>query len=222
MAKTISAALIDKGEVIRGYMGVNIQDITPDMAKSLKLKNTSGVIVADVMPGGPADKAGIAQGDIVLRYNGTDIKNVAQLRNLVASTKPGSTVPVKVLGEKGDTVLTVKVGDLARAQASAKTGIGGGLLGVSVEKVTPQVAKELGLSKTAGVVISGVAPGSAAQQAGLQKGDVVFRVNNTPVNDPKEFDKLISRAAEGGGALLLVRDVNSGNVGYLSVPLNKG
>jgi serine protease Do len=221
MAREISRSLIEEGMVVRGYLGVNIQDITPDMAKSLKLKSTAGVIVAQVMPGGPADTAGMTQGDIVRQYDGKDIENVSQLRNLVAATQPGFSVQVKVLRDGREKHLTVKIGDLVKNQAEARSQGGGGLLGVSVQKVTPRIAKELGLSKAEGVVITGVASGSPAERAGLQKDDVVFRVDNFPVNDPKEFARRISLAAERGGALLLIRDTASGRVGYITVPLKQ-
>jgi serine protease Do len=220
MARNISDALIKHGKVVRGYLGVNIQDITPEMAKSLKLdKQTKGVIVADVVSGGPADKAGMEQGDVILSYEGQSVEKVNQLRNMVASTKPGESVKVKILRDNTETELSVKIEDLAKAQKEIRPQAADEILGVSVEKVTPQTAKQLGLSKPSGVLITSVSPGSPAENAGLEKGDVVFRVNNVSVNAPDEFNKLIAEAAKEGGVILLVRDVKTGNMGYLSVPL---
>jgi serine protease Do len=220
MAKEISESLIRHGKVIRGYMGVNIQDLTPDMAKGLKLKGqTKGAIVTDVVPGGPAEKAGIEQGDIIVKFDGNGVENSSQLRNLVAKTDPGNTAKVTLLRNGKETELSLTVGDLSKAQKEVQLQVGDQLLGVSVEKVTPKIAKEMGLSKAAGVIITSVTPGSPAQQVGLTKGDIIYRVGNAEVNDPKEFGKYLSQAAKEGGALLLVRDVQSGNVGYITVPL---
>jgi serine protease Do len=220
MAKEISESLIQHGKVVRGYMGVNIQDITPDMVKNLKLKEqTKGAIVTDVVSGGPAEKAGVQQGDIIVKFDGNTVESSSQLRNLVAQTDPGSTVKVMLLRNSKEMELTLEVGDLTKAQKEAQVEVGDQLLGVSVQAVTPQIAKEMGLNKAAGVIITGVAPGSPAQQVGLTKGDIIYRVGNSEVNDPKEFSRLISQAAKEGGALLLVRDAQSGNMGYITVPL---
>jgi serine protease Do len=220
MASNISDALIKSGKVVRGYLGVNIQTVTSEIAKSLKLdKQTKGVIVADLVTGGPADKAGMEQGDVILSYDGRSVEDVNQLRNMVASTKPGETVKVKILRNNAEKELSVKIEDLAKAQKEIKQQAADEVLGVSVEKVTSQIAKQLGLSKPSGVLITAVAPGSPAESAGLERGDVVFRVNNVSVNSTDNFSKLIAEAAKEGGVILLVRDVKTGNVGYLSVPL---
>jgi len=201
-------------------MGVSIQDITPEMAKSLKLeKQVRGAIVTDVVSGGPAEKAGIEQGDVIVQYDGKNIDNVAELRNLVASTDPGSTVTVKILRNRKEMELRLKVEDLAKAPQLSMLQSGDERLGLAVQKVTPEIAKEMGLRKASGVIITTVAPESVAEQVGLAKGDIIYRINNTEVNDPEEFSKLIAEAAKEGGVLLLVRDVRTGNVGFLTVPL---
>jgi serine protease Do len=220
MAKDISESLIQHGKVVRGYMGVNIQDITPEMAKSLKLKGQAeGAIVTDVVPGGPADKAGVEQGDIIVQYNGNKVDDVTKLRNMVAATSPGDSAKLTVLRKNKEIELSMTVGDLVKAQKEAELQVGDELMGVAVQKVTPQIAKDMGLKKATGVIITTVVPGSVAEQQGLEKGDIIYRVGNSEVNDPGEFNKLIAEAAKEGGALLLVRDVKSGNVGYITVPL---
>jgi serine protease Do len=220
MARAISDSLIKHGEVVRGYLGVNIQDITPEIAKSLKLgKNFKGVIIADVLPDGPAGDSGVEQGDIVIEYNAEKIDNVAQLRNKVAATAPRTPVKIKILRDKKELELTVRVGELGKAEEHARVGGESELLGLGVEKVTPEIARNIGLRKATGVIITRVEPGSAAANAGLAEGDIIFRVGNTAVDDAREFYSLVKDAAKEGEVLFLVRDGRTGRVGYLVVSL---
>ena len=177
MVKAISESLIKYGKVVRGYMGVNIQDITPDMAKSLKLEeNFKGVIVANVVLEGPAKRAGLQQGDILIRFDGELIESSAQLRNRVASTSPGKQVKAEVLRDKKKLDITIRIGDLEKAQKQARELKAANPLGLSVEKVSQEIAKSIGLSKATGVIATDVEQGSASEKAGLDKVDIIFRV----------------------------------------------
>lgn len=221
LARNISDSLIKYGKVVRGYLGVQIQDITPDMAKSLKLdREAKGVIVADVFEGSPADEGGLEEGDVVIAFNGKQVETVAELRNLVAQTRPGQTVTLKVIRHKKQMNVRVKIGDLEKLQQLARAGAGNETLGVTVEKITPEIANELGLKNTTGVVIARVASGSPADRSGLKAGDIVFRVGNQVVKDPEQFNKLVSELAESGKVMLLIRDVRTGRVGYIVVPVS--
>jgi serine protease Do len=220
MAKEISDSLIKYGKVVRGYLGVNIQDITPEMAKSLKLdKSVKGVIIADIVPSGPADKGGIEQGDIIIRFDGERIETVARLRNRVAATDPGRTVKIGLIRNRKEIELSVRIGELEKEEQDTAEKSGSVILGLSVEKVDSETAARLGFRKATGVIITGVGRGSAAEGAGLAKGDIILRVGNTPVDDPVVFNHLVADAQKEGRVMLLVRDVNSGRVGYLVVPL---
>jgi len=216
MAKAISDSLIESGKVTRGYIGVQIQDITPEMAKSLKLDITDGVIIADVVEGGPADTGGIRQGDVILQIDGYRIKNVAELRNRVAATKPGTQVTVKFIRDRKEMEATVKIGDLEKLQETAMAG-GNDVLGLKVEKVTAEIARQIGLRKATGVIITHVQSKGPAAEAGLETGDIIFRVGNTEVNDPEEFNRLVSATAREGEIMMLIRDGMSGRVGYIVV-----
>ena len=220
LAGNISDSLIKYGKVVRGYLGVQIQDVTPDISKSMKLdQDMQGVIVADVFEGSPADKGGLEQGDVIISFNGKPVETVAELRNLVAQTRPGQTVTLRVIRNKKQTNIRIKIGDLEKLQQQALGGKGNETLGVTVEKVTQEIAGELGLKSTSGVVITRVLAGSPADRSGLKAGDIVFRVGNQVVKEPEQFNKLVSELVQSGKVMLLIRDVRTGRVGYIVVPV---
>jgi serine protease Do len=220
MVKAISESLIKNGKVIRGYMGVNIQDITPDMAKSLKLEeNFKGVIFADIVPGGPAERAGLKQGDILVRFDEETIESGIQLRNRVAATDPGKKVKVEILRDKKELDITLRIGDLEKAQKLAKASKAVEPLGLSVERVTQDIASRIGLRKATGVIITDVEQGSVSEKAGLTRGDIIFRVGNREIDSPDEFSAVVATAAEAGSVMLLLRDGRNGRIGYVVVPL---
>jgi serine protease Do len=223
MVKTISESLIKYGKVVRGYLGISIQDITPDMAKSLKLDNNfKGVILADINPDGPAAKAGLEQGDIIFRFNGKNVEGSMQLRNLVAITNPGTSVKVGVLRNGREMEILVRIGDMERFLKQAKAQIGDELLGLTVEKVTPDVARNAGLRRPTGVVVTNVTPNSPAERTGIEPGDIIFQVGNRRILNSSEFNSLVASAAEQGSVMLLLRDGKSGRIGYIVVPLERG
>jgi len=220
MVKRISEELIKRGKIIRGYLGVSIQTITPEMARGLGISGQAkGAIIASVAPNSPAEKAGLKQGDIIIAYNGKNIEDVSQLRMLVANTKPGKVVSISLLRGKKKINIRVKVGDLSKMQQKARKLKQNNVIGVTVEKVTAEIARSIGLKEAQGVIITSVAPGSVAAQVGLTKGDIIFRVGNKAVNSAREFDSYIREAARSGRVVLLVRDGRTGRVGYIMIPL---
>lgn len=220
MVKAISDALIRHGKVVRGYLGVNIQDITSEIAKGLKLgKNFKGVIIADILNDGPAAIAGIEQGDILIAFNGEKVESVAELRQVVADTAPDTVVNVTILRDKKEMEIKVKIGELEKIEQMAKAPAEDGLLGLTVEKVTSDIARKIGLRRAMGVIITEVKPESSAAKVGLIEGDIIFRVGNRQVDSPKEFSSLVEEAAREGEVLLLARDSGTGRVGYIVVPL---
>jgi serine protease Do len=219
MVREISESLIETGEVIRGFLGVQIQDITPEMRGSLGLdEDVEGVIVAEVTPGGPAEQAGLQQGDIIVGYRGDPVVSTSDLRNRVAGTEPGTGAQVTVLRDGGRNSLTVTVGNLnefreARAERTSQT------LGLTVQPVTEQMARRLGMRSVTGVVVTSVEPGSPAARAGLSQGVVILRVGRTQVGSVDEFSELVQSMASQGQVLLLVHDPQSGSTAYVTVPV---
>jgi serine protease Do len=220
MVKTISESLIEHGKVIRGYLGVNVQDITQDIARALKLdSNFKGAIVADILLDGPTARAGIEQGDIVLIYKGERVASATQLRNMVAMTKPGEQVKITALRNKQDLEITVKIGDLEKNRRQSKAKTEKDLLGLNLERVTPDIAQSAGLSKVTGVIVTDIKRGSPAERGGLTRGDIILRAGNNEINTPDEFNTYVSQTAGEGSILLLVKDMESRRIGYLLVPI---
>ncbi len=220
MARSVMDQLIEHGRVSRGYMGVYPQDITPAMAKSFRLTDTRGVLVGNVEAGSPAEKAGLQRGDVVTEINGEHVDDSNQLRLKVSMTSPGSTIHLKVLrdgAEKNfDVKLTESPTDRPRASAPApRDNPSSALDGVSVEDLDYQTARQLGLSSnTRGVVVTEVAPGSAAADAGLVPGDVIQEVDRVRISNTADFDRAMRRAP-GHTVLLFVN--HSGTTRYVAI-----
>jgi serine protease Do len=205
MAKEIAPQLQEKGHVTRGLLGVGIQDITPELAKSFGLKESKGALVAQVVPDGPADKAGIEQGDVIMTFDGKPVADSKELPRIVASTPVGKSVKVKVLRDGKEVDFQVSVGEMeAEAAEKGKTPTQASL-GISAQTITPEMAQELGLKGTEGVVVTRVAPGSAAAEALVRTGDVIREVNRKPVKNADDFARKIGQAKEKDGVLLLIQ-----------------
>jgi serine protease Do len=196
VARTVMESLIANGHVTRGYLGVMIQKITPALAKEFNLKNQSGALISDVVDDGPADKAGLKPGDVVLEYNGKPVTESRHLQLAVAGTKPGSKVPVEILrkGEKKTLEVTVKQlpGTDQLSEASSDNDDDTGTLnGVGVSDLDQQHRREFNIPKDVkGAIVTQVEPGSAAAEAGLKPGDVIEDINHHAVNSADEAVKL--------------------------------
>jgi len=211
MAKEIAPQLQKRGHVTRGLLGVAIQDMTPELAKSLGLKESKGALVSQVVPDGPADKAGIEQGDVIVNFDGQGVGDSKDLPRIVALTPVGKTVAVKLLRDGKEVERQAKVGEMGEENTSeAAKSPTHPSLGVTVQNLTPQVARELGLKKSTGVVVTGVESGSPAAEAMIQVGDVIQAVNRKPVKNVDDFVKIVEKDKGGGNLLLLVqRGANS-------------
>jgi serine protease Do len=163
-----------------------------------------GALVANVSKDGPAEKAGVKVGDVIIEFDGKEIKDSGDLPIIVARTPVDRKVRMKVLRDKKELQLTVSVGELKDEEVVASAPEKGEL-GMTVQRLTPQIAESLGLEKTEGVVVSAVDPGSAADEAGIRRGDVILEVDRKPIRTIDEYKKAVAGIRKGKGVLLLVR-----------------
>ncbi|MER3446568.1 MAG: peptidase [Candidatus Dadabacteria bacterium] len=205
MAKDVVEQLKEKGRVIRGWLGVMIQNITPEIAEGMGIKETKGALVADVTPGGPAEKVGIKRGDIIVEFNGHRVEKVVDLTSMVAVTLPGTEVQVKVIREGKERDITVKIGELTE-----KASIGGEKeskerIGLTVEEITPQIANQFNLGEEKGVVVTDVEAGGIADEAGFQVGDVILEIGRQPIKNIDDYERAVEKLEKGKSVLFLVK-----------------
>jgi serine protease Do len=210
MAREVMDQLIRNGKVTRGYLGVTIQGIDENLAKAMDLKDRSGALVAEVTGGGPADKAHLRRGDIVLQFDGKKVDSSTDLRNMVAESEPGSQASLTVLRDGHEIPLSVTLGERP-AEPGGRGGPGGSeeggghRLGLSLQSLTPALAQQLGYTDVQGVLVADVAAGSPAEDAGLRRGDLILEVDRVAVKTPQELVRAVSHVRSGDSAALLVR-----------------
>jgi serine protease Do len=220
LAKRVASELRTSGKVTRGWLGVSLQPLTSDLATSFGVKDGKGALVSDVSADSPAARAGLKSGDVILEFNGNKIDDPSALARAVAVAKPGETGKLGVWREGKQTTVDVKLGELpAERTAAAGPGEGegaraGNRLGLTVQPVTPEIAKELELQQTTGVVVTRVAPSSAAEAAGLQRGDVITEIDRKPVKSVDDFEKL---TAQTTGRQVLIRVQREGSAMYIAM-----
>jgi serine protease Do len=206
LARNVMTQILDHGKVNRAYLGIIVQDITPGISKAMNLKDMKGVLVGDVNPSGPAQKAGLQRGDVILQVNGKPMDDSRALRMTISLMNPDSTVDLKLMRNGNPMDVNVKLGELPTDAEQAKTEDGSSqkaLEGVTVENLTAQSARQLGLpASTSGVVVTDIDPSSALAAAGLRPGDVIQEVNHQPVKSVAQFEEAMHKA--GSNPLLLV------------------
>ena len=228
MAKTVMEQLLKDGKVRRGMLGINIQNISEDTAKALDLKDTAGVLVSNVRAGSSAEKAGIKRGDIITAINGEKIEDSNVLRNKVAGTLPGSEIKLTITREGNPVELNATLDeynvDGSSSPASENNNPNapnaqpqGGKLGLSLQPVTPQVAKQLGINEGEGLVVTDVDQAGPSAEAGITRGDVVLEINRSAVKSVEDVQAALERAGDRPVLMLIAR---RGGTVYLTVRPN--
>ncbi|HEU5197007.1 MAG TPA: PDZ domain-containing protein, partial [Methylomirabilota bacterium] len=212
----VVAQLADGGRVVRGWLGVTIQPMTAELAKSFGLDGTSGVVVSDVTDGSPAQKAGLTRGDVITHYDGRPVTRAGDLPRAVAETPVGRTVPLAIVRDGQKKTLNVTVAKLAdESTVVASADASSPRLGIAARALTPQLAEQLGVSESSGILVQNVEDGGRAQTAGLTRGDVIVEVDRKPVKTVEALQKVLAEHRSGTPLLMLVR--REGQSLYLTV-----
>jgi serine protease Do len=209
MAKDLLPQL-KKGKIIRGWLGVMIQTITPDLQNKLGLKDAKGALVGDVTDGGPADKAGLRTGDVIVAFDNKEVSDSNELPMMVAATSVGKNVKLEILRNGEKKVLDVKIGELKESEekTSATKGSESNVkndLGFNAGDITPELAEQFELTDKSGVIILEVDNGSPAEEAGLQAGDIVAEIDREKMTSLSQFNKKIKGYKPGDTILFLVK-----------------
>ena len=216
MARQVMDQLVTRGRLTRGYLGVAVQEVTPAVARGLGLTAGRGILVADVIPDGPAARAGLKRGDVITAVGDKPVSDAGQFRNLVASTAPGTRVRLTILRDGREQKVEVAVADLPeRPSAAAPVPGTSAHVGLAVADATPDVARKIGLTPgLQGALVAEVAPGSPAAEAGVRPGDLIQEVNRQPVRSAKDFATAVERAGNGDLVVLVNR---AGGTAYLVI-----
>lgn len=222
MARVVFDQLLKQGKIVRGWLGVTIQELTPELSAKFGLKDSRGALVSDVSKGSPAEKAGVLRGDIILEFNGKEIKGVAGLRNTVSQSRIGSEATVKILRNGKEYKLNVIVDELPKEAAAApqepttEDVRKNAFSGITVMELTKEIARQLGFgSDEKGVVIVKVEQGSAGDDAGLKKGDIIQEIDKKKIRNLEEFKRIASAIHPGDTTLLFIN--RGGKRSYITI-----
>jgi serine protease Do len=214
LAREVMGRIIETGHVVRGWLGVGIQRLTPEMAESMKLKSDQGALISQVFEDGPAGKAGLRVGDVVVEFDGKPVKGPADLQGAVAWTPPGTRIDITVMRDGQRKALTVTVEkrsepavEEAAAPAPGPTGIKE--LGIEASGVTPETAQRFGYKPGQGVLITAVEPGGMAALNGLRAGMLILEINHQRVASPTDLKAALAKADLAKGVPVLIRSGNT-------------
>ena len=208
LVKEELAQLRDHGTVVRGWLGVYVQRVTPAIAESMGLKEPRGALVAEILPEGPAKNSGLKRGDVIVAYNGRAIDDSRELPLMVGRTPLGQRATLGIIRGKKTLDLPVTITPSREerlASAEHGPGKGGVSFGLAVKDLSPGIAREMGLADSRGVVVLSVEPGSSADAAGLRSRDIILEVNRSPVSDVRSYERAIKSGTSGRLVLLLIK-----------------
>ncbi|HKB27339.1 MAG TPA: DegQ family serine endoprotease [Methylomirabilota bacterium] len=210
-AKDVMRQLIAGGRVVRGWLGIAIQDVTDELSGTFGVKEREGVLVADVMKGGPAEAAGVRPGDVIVELNGAPIKEVPELQRRVAGVAPGQVARLTVLRDRQPVRLSVKIGEMpADEPAPAAVVPDEEGWGLRVEPLSADMAQRLNLPVAQGLLVTDVAPGGPADRAGVRRGDVIVEAGRTPVSEPAALFRALAQLKPGERLLIFVQRPGTG------------
>jgi len=205
IAKDLLPQLKEKGRVSRGWLGVYIQRVTPELAKSFGLDKPKGALVSEVTEGGPAAGTGLEHGDIITEFNGKPVDRFNDLPRLVAATPPGEKITLKVLRKGKEKTFKVKLGELPDEGATVAEGESGEELGLQLQKITPELARTHELASDKGLIVTDLDPAGVAADAGIRRGDIIMEINQSPVYTISEFQKKVGATKTGEMMLFLLK-----------------
>jgi serine protease Do len=205
LVKDLLPELRAKGKVTRGWLGVSVQKITPEIAESLGLEKARGALIAAVMPGSPAERAGLRTGDVIVEYAGKPIADSSELPLVVARTAIGTRTEVKVLRDEKEISFPVAIMELKEEEVLAAAPQKESAFGVTVQNLTPEIGQTLGIEKMQGVVITAVVSGSPAEDAGLRRGDVILQIDRKSIRNVADYKNVMGTLKAGESTLFLVQ-----------------
>jgi serine protease Do len=215
-ARLITSQLREKGTVTRGWVGLTLQNITSEIAQAMGLKETNGVLVSDVLAGGPAENAGVQKGDVITNFNAKEVRNTSDLSRLVAETPINTTVTLRIQRKGAQQDLPIRIaempGDTLASAGRVQTGTD---LGMNVDNILERYQRQFQLRDRMGVVVVNVASGGAAEKAGMQAGDIIKELNRFSVRNLNDYRTILKQIKSGASLLLLVK--RAGNTFYLAL-----
>jgi len=207
MAKNVFAQLKEHGKVIRGWLGVMIQQVTPDLAENFGLERPIGALVGQVIADSPAEKSGLKAGDVIIEYNGREVSQMSMLPAMVADTKVGEKAKLVLIRDGKKQTITVEIGKLEDEEAVLADSATGTSkkLGLTVQELTSKLADSLGIDETEGVIVTDIQSGSAAADGGIERGDIILEINREKIESIADYKQALQEAQEKNNILLLIK-----------------